>query len=196
MRTTIRLVFGFLLLGLIAASSLGQKKKERDFRGVCWLLFYDKGIADELKLTPKDMEKAKKAAIEVTDRYQDKLDKARVRSKDAPEHWTEVVTEAARETDKALAKVLKPAQMKRLEQIHRQAYFYQYLLDKKSTDLLKFTPEQKKKLSELAGEGGPGMSQQEKKEWVDKGLAVLTPEQKKAWETLVGPRYKFRTKEK
>jgi hypothetical protein len=197
MRKSWTVAVGLILAICLAHAGAGKKEKDRHYCGVCWLLFYDKGISEELKLSPKQLEKAKQVANEITDKYQEKLDKTRRQTKgdsSVSGRYFETSKVAERETNKALAKVLTATQMKRLEQIHKQAYFYSDIgiLDPKNAKVLKLTRKQREVLTKFSGQADPKMSVAEEKEWVDKGFAVLTAEQKKAWETIVGPRYTFR----
>src|SRR5262249_35017595 len=79
MRNRWHLTVGLILAVCLAQAGAGEKEKA--YCGVCWLLFYDKGISEELKLSPKELAKAQQVANEITDKYQEKLDKTRREAK-------------------------------------------------------------------------------------------------------------------
>jgi hypothetical protein len=189
MKRLCEMIVGLGLVVCLAMPVPAQKQKGKNYCGISYLLFY-KGIEEELKLSKEQLAKAKAVAEERAAKFQEKFDEAR-KDKDG-QSIANVYRVATEETNKALAKILTPAQMKRLSQIEMQNYFYTTLLDPANAKLLNFTPEQLAKIEPLSRLGGPGMSAAEKNEWHEKGLAILTPEQKKAWESLVGPPYIFR----
>jgi len=109
----------------------------------------------------------------------------------------------------ALAKTLKPEQMKRLKQLQLQRQGNGAFTDAKVQKALKFTSEQKeqvdtilkdvaKEIREIFQSGGGGDRQEAfkkmaelNKETTKKIQDVLTSAQKKQWKTMIGEPFKF-----
>lgn len=115
------------------------------------------------------------------------------------------------ETEKELAKALKPEQMKRLKELVLQrGGALAAARDKELAGKLKLTDEQVSKLTkiqeeldadlrELRGPGGGGPPDSEtqkkmaaaRKEAMTKAMGVLTDEQRKSWEEMIGKPFEF-----
>ena len=187
MRTTCQTGIGLVLVLSVVTEAVAQKEPRKDYTGLSYLLFYDKGIAKELKLDEEQLDRAKAVAEKVRLEHQSKLDAA-LKFKDGPQYGV-AHRLASVDTDKALAKVLTEPQMKRLRQIDRQNYQVSTLMDPKNAKALNLSDEQKKQIKLIARVAGPGQSIEERKERYEKTEGVLTAEQKKVWDSLVGPRY-------
>src|SRR5262245_26933093 len=110
-----------------ATTSLGGghgEKPKRHYFYRAEVLVYVKGIAEELKLTKEAFDQARTVVDQVADKHQADLDKALAGAKDGTEAWHMALKKLVDDTDKALAKVLTPAQMERLAQILRQRYVF------------------------------------------------------------------------
>jgi hypothetical protein len=190
MRNHRAIILNLALLIAWCASTVAQQPTRKFYCGYASLLVYQKSVADDLKLEKDQLAKAIEAAERVRVKYEDELNKAGL-DKDGVK-WSMVYPKVAEESNKALAQVLTPEHMKRLDQIHKQVYLHSTLLAPENAKLFNFTAEQQGKLKELSKQGFPGMSATEEKAWYDKTLSVLTPEQKKVWESIVGPPYNRR----
>jgi hypothetical protein len=181
------------LIGLALLSSAfllltapAQEARKRDYFHLAEVLVYVKGIDQELKLSQPDFEKVRKIVDAISEKNQAELDDAR-RGKDGKQ-WRPTVKKVVDETNKALSEVLSPQQMERLRQILRQRYAFQTL--EENAKVLGFTADQQKKIDALSREyNDKGLSRAQEKAIVDRAVAIMTPEQRKTWDSLVGPWY-------
>jgi len=151
-------------------------------------------VQKELKLTDEQTEKVKSALKDVFSGLKDSLP-----GKDAtPEQRAEFTKKMSDATNKALAGILKPEQLKRLRQIELQQ---SGPTDADCQKELGLSDEQKTKIKEIGDKfrsdmrdlvtGGNFQDAREKitklrKESLDKEVAVLTDTQKKKWKEMTG----------
>ncbi len=85
---------------------------------------------------------------------------------------------------------LSDAQKGRLEQLQRQQAFPASLLDESVKDQLELTTEQLRQLA-LFRDAPPFLPPQERAQWANDALAVLTPAQRDKWQQLSGNPFEF-----
>ncbi len=116
-------------------------------------LLMNEGVQKELKLTDEQTAKVESIARDVREKHQG--DFAKLQDLDAQER-REKMAELGRtmngETNKALADVLKPEQMKRYHQIQLQAQGVQAFASPEVQSKLKLTADQKEKLQAIGQE--------------------------------------------
>jgi len=169
-------------------------------------LIANEGVQKELKLTDEQTSKAEAVAREVREKYHGEF--AKVEDLDAQkrsEKMAEIVRTMTSETNKALAEVLKPEQMKRYRQIQLQQLGLRAFTEPDVQSKLKLTDDQvgqirrinadsqsqRRELSQGGGGGGNREEMRKKeatlgKESMDKALAVLSADQKQAWKDVTG----------
>jgi hypothetical protein len=169
-------------------------------------LIANEGVQKELKLTDEQTSKAEAVAREVREKYHGEF--AKVEDLDAQkrsEKMAEIVRTMTSETNKGLADVLKPEQMKRYRQIQLQQLGLMAFTEPEVQSKLKLTDDQvgqirrinadsqsqRRELSQGGGGGGNREEMQKKeatlgKEGMDKALAVLSADQKQAWKDMTG----------
>ena len=119
----------------------------------------------------------------------------------------ELMAKEADETYAALAKEWKPEQVKRLKQLGVQQMGLNAFTNPSVDKVLKLTDEQKEKVRTLNGEqreemqgifqGGGDQAENQKKmaamrkDFLAKGVAMLTDDQKKEWKELTGEPFEF-----
>jgi len=180
---------------LLAASVEAQ---QRPFQRGGVELLQNVSVQKELKLTDEQIKKSKEAANQVRQKYQEAFSKIRELTQ---EEQNELRKKVSQETLQALKEVLKPGQVKRLKQIELQQRGLLAFQEPEVDKALKLTEEQKaqiKTLSEDLAREMRGLFQggdfQEaikkvpvlRRQALEKGIAVLTAEQKKAWQELTG----------
>jgi Spy/CpxP family protein refolding chaperone len=168
-------------------------------------LISNQGVQKELKLTDEQTSKAEAVARDVREKHHG--DFAKLQDLDAQERsekTAEIVRTMTRETNKALADVLKPEQMNRYRQIQLQHLGLRALTEPEVQSKLKLTDDQVGQIRRLNADsqsqrrefsqGGGGGNRQEMqkkeatldKESMDKALAVLSADQKQAWKDMTG----------
>jgi len=176
-------------------------------RGGPMMYLVNKGVQEELKVTPEQKEKIDAASKESFS----KMGEIFTKFKDLPkEERSEKMQAAMKEiNDNAMKEIaLKPEQAKRLKQIEiQQNPLATFVTNEEVAKELKITDEQKTKLKDLretsdkdlaemrksggGGKGGFNKEAQEKmaaarKEASDKALKMLTAEQLGKWKELTG----------
>jgi hypothetical protein len=196
-KTVVILGIALLLTGPSPAQDKDKKKGGRGGFGVAGLMA-NESVQKELKLSDEQIEKAKKAAVDVAGKFRDDFAKFKDAS---PEEKSALRQKMTDEAFKVLGDILKPEQMKRLKQIELQQTG---LVDANAQKELKLTDEQKEKIKKIAEEtsqkrreimkeaqGGDFKGVREKvesltKESRAKESAVLSEEQKKQWKDMTG----------
>ena len=173
-------------------------------------LIANKDVQKELKLTDEQTAKAEAAARVVREKHHG--DFAKLDDLDAQERFektAEIVRTMTGETNKALADVLKPEQMKRYRQIQLQHLGLMAFTEPDVRSKLKLTDAQVGRIGrinadsqsqrrELAQGGGGNREEMRKKaatlgkEGMDKALAVLSADQKQAWKDMTGEPFEVR----
>ncbi len=169
-------------------------------------------VQKELKLSDDEVTKAKETVASVREKFTE--ERGKLQDLDPAERgpkMMEIGAKEAEETYTALAKDWKPEQVKRLKQLgvqfSLQMQGVQAFLSPAVDKSLKLTDEQKEKLRTLATEqgeerrnlfsgGGDPAENQKKmatmtKEFVGKGMAMLTDDQKKECKELTGDPFEF-----
>lgn len=173
-------------------------------------LIANKDVQKELKLTDEQTAKAEAAARVVREKHHG--DFAKLDDLDAQarfEKTAEIVRTMTGETNKALADVLKPEQMKRYRQIQLQHLGLMAFTESDVRSKLKLTDAQVGRIGRInadsqsqrralaQGGGGHRGDMQKKaatigKEGMDKALAVLSADQKQAWKDMTGEPFEVR----
>jgi Spy/CpxP family protein refolding chaperone len=178
-------------------------------------LVTNKSVQEELKLTDDQVAKFKTASEGIREKFKADLDKAR-EGKDY-KAMTEVMKTMNEESSKALTKlggdILKPEQMTRLKQIELQVGGTRSLASNADVQkTLKLTESQigeikainedaQKDVMEVmksAGRDREKMTEARKKveeinkDASDKSISKLTPEQKKQWIDMTGPKFELK----
>ncbi len=180
-----KLGIAFLLSLSLSLIATAQEKSKRHYFHLAEVLVYVNGIDQELKLSKAEFVKVREIVDQVCDKYQAELDHAR--SDKGGRKWRPVVDKVVDETNKALSEVLSAKQIDRLKQILRQRYALNTL--EENAKMLELSGEQQKQIAAVSKEEVPGISTEQEKKIVDRAISVLTPEQRKKWESLVGTWY-------
>jgi Spy/CpxP family protein refolding chaperone len=169
-------------------------------------LIANEGVQKELKLTDEQTSKAEAVARDVREKHHGEFAKVEdLDAKERSEKMAEIVRTMISETNKGLADVLKPEQMKRYRQIQLQQLGLMAFTEPEVQSKLKLTDDQvgqirrinadsqsqRRELFQGGGGGGNREEMQKKeatlgKESMDKALAVLSANQKQAWKDMTG----------
>ncbi len=168
-------------------------------------LLQNESVQKELKLTDEQTLKCKEVIRGVRQMHRPDLEKLqKLPLKESRGRLRELMQTVSLETLAGAGKVLRPEQTKRLKQIELQQRDWRVFSDSEVNKVLKLTDEQKnmiKKIGEDAAEERPASLQvtprsnydealkkyvNRRKATREKAVAVLTPEQKKAWQELTG----------
>jgi Spy/CpxP family protein refolding chaperone len=169
-------------------------------------LIANEGVQKELKLTDEQTSKAEAVARDVREKHHGDFAKLQdLDDQERSEKTAEIVRTMTSETNKALADVLKPEQMKRYRQIQLQQMGVRAFTEPEVQSKLKLTDDQvgqirrinadsQSQRRELLQGGGGGGNREEMrkkeatlgKESMDKALAVLSADQKQAWKDMTG----------
>jgi Spy/CpxP family protein refolding chaperone len=191
------------LTAMLTAPALAQRGGGMMMGGSALLM--NPGVQAELKLDDEQKEKVQAYAQESMEEMRSAFQELQDLEGDArAEKMATLRTEMAEKNQKAMAKLMKPEQIKRFEQIELQARGLQAFMDPKVAEKLKPTDEQKEKLREIAEDSQSAMREafmdaqggdrqaamarigELRTESMKKALALMTDEQKKAWEEMTG----------
>lgn len=218
MRPQMKWLLTGLLAGLIASPVLGQltpreRLKQMFERGIdAPMLLSNRGVQREIKLSEGQLAEVKKIVREVFDKYKPEFQNAgRDREKQA-----KLAAESTQETrerlHKALPDILKPAQLKRLNQIQIQVNGIVSFKREDVQKRLRLTDKQKEEIKaigeDLKQDIGDAFkdvqsaplrnmprAMQKSKELKDvatqKAVERLTDEQQKVWKEMNGPKFDF-----
>jgi hypothetical protein len=174
-------------------------------------LLMNEGVQKELKLDSDQVSKAESIVRDVREKHQG--DFAKLQDLDAQERrekMAEIGRAMTSETNKALADVLKPEQMKRYRQIQLQQQGLTAFTEPDVQAKLKLSDDQVGQIRRIAADnqgqmrelfqpGGGGNREEAmqkmatlRKEGMDKALAVLSSDQKDAWKDLTGEPFEVR----
>jgi len=204
MRSILKVAAIFSALVLLAGEAEGQDKKKRPgaggFRamGTAAGLVQNASVQKELKLSEEQIEKSKKIATEVVDKFKDDLAKLTKDSK--PEERAELNKKVSDEAYKAFGDLLKTEQVKRLKQIEAQVAGLGNasnqkelkLTDKQKDEIKKIVDQTNEKRMEIFKDAkGDFKAAREKmteltKEAREKQAGVLDDAQKKQWKEITG----------
>jgi len=207
----------------LAASADGQHALLRPgggFDGIDRLL-QNASVQKELHLSEEQIQRIKEVAPEVRQKEQGELAKLREHKGSAKEpsleevrdKVMELMKQASEDTLRGVSDVLKPEQMRRLKQIKLQQESLAAFSDPDVIKSLKLTDRQKESIRSVAEELAKNANDAFKKgsqssfpaalkrvavlrrESLEKGLAVLTPEQRKIWKELAGEPFEVKIEE-
>lgn len=188
---------------LIASPGTAQQRGGRGGFGGPGQLINNEAVQKELKLSEEQVTKAKEAVQSINEKYMEEF--AKLQDLDQAERFPkmrEIMGKQTEEVYAALAKDWKPEQVKRIKQIGVQQQGLQAFSSPAVDKVLKLTDEQKEKIRTFAmeqgeemqglrgGGGDPAETMKKmtamRKEFLAKGVAVLTDDQKKEWKELTG----------
>jgi Spy/CpxP family protein refolding chaperone len=179
-------------------------------------LVQDKEVQKELKLSPEQIQKVETVFAQVRRDVRQQIEDAETPDQVTPddrekrvERREKVMTAVMGKATKTVAEILTPEQIKRVNQILLQRQGAQAFMDPKVHDLLRLTADQRAKLKAIT-EGSvqemrnvfrtpqgdveemrkDGMRRRE--EAMAKALAVLSADQRAAWNDLKGAPYEVR----
>lgn len=135
---------GVLTLGIAALLALPVMAQPRGGFGMMGTgqLIMNKSVQEELKLDKEQAEKATAAVRKVREDMKDDLAKVREQGT-PPEERREIIKKVNDATDKSLADVLKPEQIKRLKQIQLQVQGPRVFMNPEVEKALNLTDDQK-----------------------------------------------------
>jgi hypothetical protein len=173
-------------------------------------LIANEAVQKELKLTDEQASKAEAVALDVRKKHQGDFVKLKdINARERFEKVAEIVRTMTSETNKGLADVLKPEQMKRYRQIQLQQLGLMAFTEPEVQSKLKLTDDQVGRIRrinadsqsqrrQLSQGGGGNREEMHKKvatlgkESMDKALAVLSADQKQAWKDMTGEPFEVR----
>jgi hypothetical protein len=213
MRSYCRVVLALGLIALLAGPALAQQQQRQRGQGRgqgggfgqggIGALLNNESVQKELKMDAGQVDKVKEAVKQVTDKHRDDFAKLRDLSQEERRTKTQELTRTvSAETRKAVSDILKPEQIKRLQQIELQQAGVMAFNQPEVQKALNLTDEQKQKIKtigedfvkeqrELRQPGGNPQETQQKmaalrKQTTDKVQSLLTEDQKKSWKELTG----------
>jgi hypothetical protein len=215
MRGTCKALFAVGLV-LVVAGHAGSQQGPGLFGGLGSLdmLLQNAGVQKELGLKDEQLSKVKEVIRDVRLKHREDWEKLRDLSpEERREKLPQLIKLVSDDITKSLGEVLSPAQLKRLKQIKWQNDGLRAFSEEDVNKVLKLTEPQREKirtineeaLQEFAAifqgsDSPPSGNYQDamkkvttlRKETLAKGVAALTPEQKKAWKDLVGNPFEVR----
>jgi Spy/CpxP family protein refolding chaperone len=210
MHTAMRPLLAFGLMALISTPALAQQGRGGGFGGGFGggtMLLSNEGVHKELKLEDDQVSKVKTLADDLRTKMRDSFQSVQsLEGEERGKKMQELVKGNQEALHKGLAEILKPDQLKRFKQIEWQQSGANALANAEVAEALKLTDDQKAKVKELLADHskqqrelfqtaqGDREAAREKmttlsKETKEKGMALLTTEQKTSLEGLLGSRY-------
>jgi Spy/CpxP family protein refolding chaperone len=209
MHTAMRPFLAFGLMALISTPVLAQQGRGpgRGGMGGGTMLLSNEGVHKELKLEDDQVSKVKTLADDLGTKMRESFQSLQsLEGEERTKKMQELGKENALALHKGLAEILKPEQVKRFKQIEWQQGGANALANAEVAEALKLTDEQKTKVKDLLADHskqqrelfqaaqGDREGAREKmialtKETKEKGLALLTAEQKTSFDTLLGSPY-------
>jgi hypothetical protein len=215
MRSLLRITFAVGIVAVLAVPALAQRQPgggQRGGGGGIGTLLTNDSVQKELKVEKETADKLKEAVTKVTDAHKDETAKIRAlpQAERGPkqQELTKTINE---ETLKAVSEILKPDQIKRLNQIELQdagtrAYSrpdVQKALGLKDDQIEKLktiNDDSQKAMRDLRpntggkpGKPDPAVTEKIatlRKETAEKIQGVLTDDQKKTWKDMTGDTFK------
>lgn len=207
---TLKMTLTALGLAALLASPAWAQRGGRGFGFGPGMLLSNKSVQQELKLDDQQIEKAKGLSEQVATKMREMRESLTgLEGQEQRDKATELMKPITEETNKAVAEILKPEQNKRFHQITLQQRGSQAFSTPEIQNDLKLTDEQKEKIKTILQEarpargdfaknaGGDREAAREKamarrKETLDKVLATLTDDQKKAWNEKTGAPFEIK----
>jgi hypothetical protein len=168
------------------------------------VLLKDPAVLDDLKLLREQREQVEAAARQIDGNRDKTFDKfGRQTAEERRQHFVDM----ARTEEAAIARILEPAQIRRLRQILLQSKGPAAFRDSEVAIALKLTPEQRDRIRAIDWSPPPGrsdgfrfgppggrpsreMQEQARKAALEQMLAQLTEEQTKQWKEMTGKPFK------
>jgi hypothetical protein len=209
-RRTATMVLTLGVSALLAMPALAQEPKHKGHGSRMPMgggagLIANQGVQKELKLTAEQTSKAEAVARDVRAKHHGEFAKVDdLNAQERPEKMAEIVRAMTSETNKGLADVLKPEQMKRYRQIQLHQLGLMAFTEPEVRSKLKLTDDQVGQIRKInadsqsqrreltQGGGGGNRDEMQKKaatlgkESMDKALAVLSADQKQSWKDMTG----------
>jgi Spy/CpxP family protein refolding chaperone len=209
-RMTMRRELVSLILTLMLAGYSGAGQGPELFGGLGGLdmLLQNGGVQKELGLKDDQRSKVKEVIHDIRVKHREDWEKLRdLSQEERREKLPGLIKLVSDDTTKNLAEVLNPAQLKRLKQIKWQNDGLRAFSEAEVNKFLKLTDSQREKIQAVneearqefaaifqGGDAPGGGNYQDamkkvtalRKDTLAKGVAVLTPEQKKTWKDLIG----------
>lgn len=206
MRRLSTAVVAFGLLALVATPVLAQGRGGFGRGGGAVMLLGNESVQQELKLDSGQSEKLRQLAQDLGQKMREQFSSLQdLQGDERRQKFEELSKKANEEVRTALKDTLKPEQLTRFEQIARQQMGIGAFADAAVVSALKLTDDQKTKLKDITQEidqkrrdlfqdaqnGGDRQAVFQKmaelsKEGTEKATALLTADQKKSWEGLLG----------
>jgi len=209
MRTLGRLALSLGAVALLASPAMAQRGGGFGGGGYGALLT-NKGVQKELKLGDDQVTKADKVAADIREKMMGLREKLQdVPQEERGEKMAELMKSINDDAKKSLADVLKPDQVKRLDQIRLQQNPAQSLAEADVQKSLKLTDDQKDKIKAINTESGTQMREifqsaqndregamkriaELRKETTAKVTGLLTADQKATWKEMTGEAYEVK----
>jgi hypothetical protein len=199
MRNLLRVALAGTILVLIASVALAQPPfRGGMFRANPVMLLQQESVQKELKLSDDQTKKAEQLGETMREKFQDLRDLE-------PEERGKKMQELMAESQKSIAKLLKPEQEKRLHQIVYQQQGPQGFTEPQVAKALGLTDTQKKEIEKINedsraqmreifqggfDEEGRKKMQELRKTTADKIMHLLNDEQKTKWKEMQGEPFK------
>jgi Spy/CpxP family protein refolding chaperone len=201
-------VFGVVLL--LTSTAAAQRFGPFGGGGGKAMLLMNPDVQQELKLSEDQIAKVKEISQSVFEKNKEIFAKLKDTPKDQlREKFTEIAKAIGEETDKAMKDLLKPEQTKRMRQLELQQRGYEAFTDAEVQKDLKLDDDQKEKIKILTDDarkdvgelfqGAKGNFQEAmtkiqalRKDTLEKVMATLKEDQKKAWTALTGEPFEFK----
>ena len=209
MRTFSKWVLALGLVALSASPALAQRGGGFG-RGGGAMLLSNKGVQQELRADDAQAEKLDALAQEIGQKQREEFQKLQDLPDDQRrEKMMELGRSMNTEVHKRLPEILRPQQVKRFTQIQLQSAGVNAFATPHVEDELKLTSDQKSKIHEInedlnqsmrdafsAGQSDREAAMQKitqlRKQGMDKVVALLTDDQKKAWRDMTGEPYEVK----
>ncbi|MBV9123360.1 MAG: hypothetical protein JO112_08385 [Planctomycetes bacterium] len=210
-----RVVQAALVLGVaacLATPTLAQKMVGEGTGFSSPVMFLqNEGVLKELRVSNEQMENFRKVGEGLRDQYKEKFHHASAikNLSDRRLKFQELIQKASEDADHALAELLQPDQLKRLQQIALQMRGAEAFHEAEIQKDLKLTDNQKSQIQSIREQAAQQLRnifqatngnyvEARKKltalrqETVARVVALLNPDQKQTWEDLTGKPFEFR----
>lgn len=214
MRTRLKVMLTTVLGIVVTAGATAQGLHLFGGLGGLDMLLQNSGVLKELKLNDEQLTRIKEVVREIRLRHREDWERLRdLSEEERRERLPEVIKLVSDETMKSLQEVLSPSQIRRLKQIKWQNDGLTAFSDEEVSRTLKLSAEQKERIRVInaevtrewhalvpasSGLAGPdGNRYREvlrkltviRKEALEKGVGLLSQDQKKVWKNVVGEPY-------
>lgn len=198
-----RWVLALAIVATGSSAAFAQGRGGGMQRGV--MLLSNKSVRSELKMNDEQVAKVDAMLAEMREKHSSDFEKMRdAEPQDRMRMSRELMQTMLEESKKPLAEILKPEQVKRFSQIELQTRGLDAMIaDPTIGSSLKLSDDQKEKIKTIQQDSFTQMREifqnsqgdreaamkkmtELRKETMEKGLAVLSDEQKKAWNEAIG----------